>query len=226
MKKLATFTIVLALATMLGAFSPAMADRPVGKVHDHEDAGPLTVESLCDSMLLVADTKIQKTVENFDGPCLIDLNGHDLIIQQVTLVIAGNLTIVDNGAGGEARIIASSITLSDGGSLDINISVSGDIIISRNVRIQVVNDVTISGHDISVRDNYITGNGNFTIGDGAPASEVSVKRNDFVGFSVVDISSDGDLFAFDNDFGGAAVTLASVGDCMAKGNTSPSESCS
>jgi hypothetical protein len=30
MKKLATFTSVLALATVLGAFSPAMANKPVG----------------------------------------------------------------------------------------------------------------------------------------------------------------------------------------------------
>jgi hypothetical protein len=179
--------------------------------------------------MLLADTKIQKTVENINDNCVIDLDGHDLIIQQVTLVVAGNLTIVDTGAGGEARIIASDITLTGGGSLDINISVSGDIIISRNVRIQVVNDVTISGHDISVRDNYIetTGNGNFTIGDGAPASEVSVKRNDLVGFNVVDISSDGDLFVFDNDFGNPTTVedLVSVGDCMAKGNTSPNVSC-
>ena len=188
MKKLATLTAVIALATALGIAVPAKADKPTltlagctalgreftlvdpialtGHCHKAEVDRPLTLRSLCIGFDgdLPADTNIRNTTETtggsgeIDGDCTIDLKGFDLSIQGVTVTGTGDLTIVDSSGGGLLRIIDSNIDLA--GLLDASISVSGDITIRRNIVITVGDDedVTISGRGINFRDASVTSN--------------------------------------------------------------------
>ncbi len=252
MNKLAISIAVIALAAALGIASPAKADPPfaetagtcgLGKIFDavtghcHNDStggGPLELGDFCGGAL-TEDTKILKTVEAFGGSCTIDLDGNDLTIQQATIdITSGDLTIDDvtGGAAGRVRIVASDIDVVAGNLIiALTTGPNGDISISHisSITVGPDKDVTLTGRTISVRDSMVTsdnsGGTNVGVLTMTGTQKISVKDNAIDGFATVAITTtNNDVFVFDNDFDGAAVTIINSGNCSWKSNLDPEPS--